>query len=33
MKPGAMTFTVIPRDATSRARDLARPTMPAFAAA
>ena len=31
--PGATTLTVIPRDASSRASERARPTRPAFDAA
>ena len=33
INPGAMQFTVIPRDATSAASDLLMPIIPALAAA
>ena len=33
MKPGAIAFAVMPRDATSRATDLVKPMMPALLAA
>ena len=32
-KPGAITLAVMPREPSSRARDRARPTSPAFEAA
>ena len=33
MKPGATAFTVMPREATSRATDFVKPTIPALLAA